>query len=99
MPRIVHVSIMLTPILTANVKLPEKQSFCVQVIKYSRLGPLLSRAKYAWISPAVGITVVAQPAHQYMIPESVKYYGVVMAQENKNHHHLELYNKNLHIMP
>jgi hypothetical protein len=23
---------------------------------------------------------------------------VVMAQENKNHHHLELYNKNLHIM-
>jgi hypothetical protein len=54
--------------LTANAKLPEKQSFCVQVIKYSRLGPLLSRAKYAWISPAVGITVVAQPAHQYMIP-------------------------------
>jgi hypothetical protein len=52
---------------SANVKLPEKQSFCVQVIKYSRLGPLLSRAKYAWISPAVGITVVAQPAYQYMI--------------------------------
>ena len=59
------------------------------MIKYSRLGPLLSRVRYAWISPAAGIAVAAQPAYQY-VSESIKYYAVVMVQENKNLCHEEL---------